>query len=94
MLGRARKREGVDAHGRHDDAAQEALEALAVPTDAADAFQGLEIALGEAQIANGADDPAALDQEGMFSGNGPYGLGAGSPWPVERLPSRAAVCVS
>ncbi len=27
-------------------------------------------------------------------GNGPYGLGAGSPWPEERRPARAAVALS
>ena len=35
--------------------------------------------------------PAAMT---WLSGNGPYGFGAGSPWPVEMRPSRAAVWAS
>ena len=30
----------------------------------------------------------------MLSGNGPYGFGAGRPWPVDATPSRAAVWAS
>jgi hypothetical protein len=33
-------------------------------------------------------DPADIT---ALSGNGPHGLGAGSPWPVEARPALAAV---
>ena len=38
-----------------------------------------------------ASSPAVI---AMFSGNGPYGFGAGRPWPVDARPARAAVWAS
>src|SRR5438094_6785431 len=65
----AREGPAIDPECRHDGCAEEALDDLARRADRADAGQGVEVGLGEAQVLDRTNDLPALDQERPVPGH-------------------------
>src|SRR6185436_1190130 len=69
VLGGAREAPALDADGRDDHPAEEALERLADAGHCDGPGQRVEVALRVAQVPHRSDDPAALHQERAVAGH-------------------------